>query len=121
MKKIFTLLFAVGSISIASAQSFAHNGGAYESKNTPAVYGHGSEKTSSLYKQKEEQIQKINREFDRKIMAVKYDRHLRSFEKTKQVKMLERQRSQEISQLEARYQQSTRNDHSYSRNDSHKW
>src|SRR4051812_1721571 len=113
MKKIFTILLAVGSVTFASAQSSSHNGNFGQSNSRDIVLGQSG---SSVYKnnntsygsysftarERDEQIQRINREFDQKMTAVRRDRHLRSGEKTRQIKMLERQRDDQIRQVQMR-------------------
>ena len=137
MKKIFTLvLLAAGTISIATAQSKnqKNNPIAYKQHDTKSMgndynqpQGFDKNKTvaySKSYfslKEKEAQIQKINREFDQKIAAVKMNRHLRNQEKTKQIKMLEHQRKTEIAQIQSRYEKSNQHNIGFQKNDEHKW
>lgn len=116
MKKIFTILLAAGSISFASAQSvshndnFGHNDKTYsrdrisgqstpnEYRNNTSVYNNSSFDT----RDRDEQMQRINWGFDQRIEAIQRDRHLRSYEKSRQIKMLERQREEQIKQSEMR-------------------
>lgn len=137
MKKIFTLaLLTAGTISIAAAQSKDKRYNPYNSnKNeTNAVvidYNHqrGFDKNkgdaynvpSFYFKEKEQQIEKINRTFDWKIDAVKMNRHLRGFEKNKQIRMLENQRKEAISQVQYRYETSNHHNVGFEKNDRHQW
>lgn len=105
MKKIFTILLAVGTIGVASAQSTAHrsSGPSYD-KGYNSGYG-----TSSLsVREKESQIRKINYEFDRKVTAVKMNRRLRSQEKSRQIWYLNKQRAEEIRLVQIRFEKSNR-------------
>ena len=86
MKKIFTFLFAVGMVSIASAQSRGFDNHKYDN-------GYAFNKTSF-------EVQKINREYDYKIASVKMDRHLNRREKERQIRYLETQRMFEINRAQ---------------------
>ena len=44
------------------------------------------------YREKETKLEKINREFDQKIVFVKNERHLKGREKMKQIQLLQNQR-----------------------------
>ena len=109
MKKIFTLLFAVGTISIASAQSkgFDH------AKQNPGYSVNGKQST----------VQQINREYDYKISAVKMNRHMNAWEKSKQIRKLENQRDAEISRARFRFEKDNHSfrDSKYADNNKHRW
>lgn len=130
MKKIFTLLLAAGAVGIASAQKPILKSNSFDNKHESAMVqtdfrqpGFERPNSSSFdsysftLKEKQAQIQKINREFDQKINAVKKNRRLRSSEKSKQVRMLEKQRDEQIRQVEMRYASSKNrwNDNGHSR------
>jgi len=114
MKKLFTLLLVAGSISVASAQGFGQKDkpfkdGKYESRdNHTGDFGKDKAKDFNDYsfsiKEKERQIEKINREFDLKILMVKRSRHLRAKEKTRQIRMLESERYNEIREIQVRFE-----------------
>ncbi len=118
MKKLFTLLFVVGSIGIASAQKNDHrfdqkdnsNGSGY-SQAGHSVIGNDRDNSFAIQKQKAREINAVNREFDQKIAAVKMDRRMKQGQKIKQVKILERQRSFELNKIEEKYSHSS----------AHKW
>ncbi len=107
MKKIFTLvLVSAGMISFASAQTYN------QTKNMSNDYAHqqaynnpstGYVTSSFTYKQKEAQLSKINYFFNQRIADVKHNRRLNSWEKSKQTRLLEKQQSEEISQVEIRF------------------
>ena len=128
MKKIFTLVFAVGSITFASAQSKngSFNNPKQDVKTINAQQSHGNDfdknknfgydAYSFSARDRDAAIRKINREYDQKIADVRMNRRIRQPEKTRQIRMLENQRKQEIKQVELRYQKSQ---HSQPRNNSH--
>jgi hypothetical protein len=113
MKKVFTmLLFTAGTISFAAAQSYNQkNIGNQDSKKINNDQHAAFDKNNSAgyndsyfsYKEKQAKMEKINRDFDRKIAAVKYNRRLSGREKAKQIQLLERQQQNEISKLEYEY------------------
>lgn len=132
MKKIFTILLAAGSVTFASAQSVSHNGSRDrddKGNSRDVILGQSN---SSVYKtntvaygsfntrDRDEQIQKINREFAWKIAEVKKDRHLKFYQKSRQIKMLEKQRDQQIRQVQMHFENS-RNSHRDNHYDNHKW
>lgn len=123
MKKIFTILLAAGTVTFASAQS-SHNsdfGRDPKGNSRDVILGQtgssvynkniGSYGSYSLTtKERDEQIRRINREFDQKINAVKWDRHLRQGEKNRQIKMLERQRDQQINDVQKHFDDNRKHD-----------
>jgi hypothetical protein len=132
MKKVFTIILAAaGTISFASAQS--HKSIAYnDNKQMSDAYDQHASfgKSNSIayndayfsYKEKQAKLDKINREFDQKIAFVKYDRHLRNREKSKQIKLLENQRKNEISKVEFQFAKSNHKAGNKTfGHDSHKW
>jgi hypothetical protein len=108
MKKIFTLLFAVGIVSIASAQS----GG----------FDHGKQ-NAGYSVNKQSAVQQINHEYDYKIAAVRMDRHLRSWEKSKQIHNLENQRDAEIHRAQFSFEKDNHyyGDNRFNKSNAHKW
>jgi len=110
MKKIFTFLFAsIVTVSFASAQS--------------GRYDHGVTANSYSFNNKGSAIRKINQEFDYKIAMVNSNRRLSRWEKSRQVRMLEKQRSIALSQLNYRNDRDGQwygND-KYSKNNTHRW
>jgi hypothetical protein len=107
MKKIFTLVFALGTISSVFAQS-KHD----ESKNVifghtdyNKVYSTTDQHTAFSFdkKEKDRQITQINKDFDRQIKMVNRNRSLRSFEKQRQIRKLEAQRAQKIKEVNDRF------------------
>lgn len=114
MKKLFTILLAAGTVTFASAQS-SHSGNMGDGRessrdvvlgqsNSNVYRGNSVDYTSSFsIRERDQQIQRINREFDQKIAAVKRDRHMRSNERSREIRILERQRDEQIRQVQQRY------------------
>lgn len=109
MKKVFTFLFAVGIVSIASAQSRGFD-------------NHKPDNGYAISKSRFD-VQKINREYDYKIAAVKMDRHLNRREKASHIRFLENQRSAEIARAQYGFNQhdDRYNDHKFAETNKHKW
>ncbi|MEO5593298.1 MAG: hypothetical protein ABIR15_05885 [Chitinophagaceae bacterium] len=109
MKKIFTLLMAVGIVSIASAQSGRFNNG----KQDPGYSFHP----------KQSGLQQINRAYNYKIGSVKMDRRLNSREKAKKIRFLENQRTLECNRAQYSFNKRGHqyDDHRYTENNTHKW
>jgi hypothetical protein len=127
MKKIFTVLVAAASVTVASAQSNGSWGHGDKSskdvvfnqpkddyKGNTANYGFNTFNT----REKDAQIQRINREFDQKIASVQRDRHMRYYEKQKQIKMLERQRDEQVREVQQRF---SRDQHDGRFDNNRKW
>lgn len=110
MKKIFTLVFSLGVITAAFAQS-----GRRESRDVilgqdqnRTVYGndgrnidHNNGNFST--RERDEQISSVQREYNRKIQTVKRDHYLRSGEKRRQIHFLENERDARIRNIWQRY------------------
>ena len=128
MKKIFTmLLVAAGTISFASAQSYNGKDIVYndnkkisndrDDHNTfDKDKNVGYNDSYFSYKEKMAKLEKINREFDRKIADVKYNRRLSNREKTKQIQFLQMQKQKEINQVEYEYTRSNQKNKTYEHN-----
>ena len=121
MKKLFTLLLAAGSISVASAQGFGQKDksfkdGKYESRDgRDGDFGKDKSKDFNDYsfsvKEKDRQIEKINREFDLKVLMIKRSRHLRAKEKLRQIRMLENERYDQIKEVQFRFEKNKGRDY----------
>lgn len=134
MKKIITILLAAGTFAVSSAQPGQKNGSYNDSKNskqpTGVDYAYqspgnnnnksvGYENSSFSFREKEMQLQRINREYDQQIAYIRKNRRMNAWEKSKQIKTLENQRRYEISKVQYRYEKNNRKD--FDRNNSHKW
>ncbi len=116
MKKIFTIILAAaGTIGAASAQSkheknVAYNDNARATKSYDDHDSYGKSKTANYYdsynsyNEKQQQLERINREYDQKIAFVKNNRRLNRREKERQIKWLQDQRKQEMRQVEYQYE-----------------
>ena len=110
MKKIFTLLLvSIVTVSVASAQSRGFGGGKHDVGYT--------------INSKQAAIKQINREYDYKIAAVKMNRRLNRWEKSKQISRLENMRDAEISRVQFRFEKDNRHfdDHGYANSKRNKW
>ena len=109
MKKIFTLLFAVGMVTFASAQS--------------RDFGHGKPDLAYSYNGKQQAMQDINRSYDFKIAAIRQNRWMNRWEKQKQINQLQRQCDNEIARVQFRFEKDNHgyNDHGYTDNRKHNW
>ena len=133
MKKILTLLFAVGAFTVAQAQgsrSYPDDRygrdvilGDQNSRNdrddrdyrTNRTYENNSRYSYSFsVRERDKQIDRINRDYEKRIRQVERDRYLRSYEKSAQLRRLEEQRRREVSQVWERFR-SSYNQHSDSR------
>ena len=115
MKKILTLLIAIGAVIGAQAQ-YSHsypdgrdndrdvilgqrNDRAYDNNNSHYNYSFST-------RERDEQINRINREYDKRIRRVERDRRMRYDEKSFQTRRLEDQRRDEIRQVWERFRNS---------------
>ena len=142
MKKILTLAFLMGTVTTIFAQNGYSKGGRNESRdiapgksNNQQVFSnkdYRNDTYSLTTRERDAQIEKINREFDSRTMSVKRNRHFRNSEKKRQIRILENERTQQIMQLNQRfsnqksYHYNDRNDHNKNndwndRNDSRKY
>lgn len=124
MKKILTLVLALGTISSVFAQSRNdHDRDDHDRDNnryaqTSNNYGNNYRSYSNSYNTRERdmQIANINREYEARSYAVRSNRWLRNNEKNRQLYILDNQRAAAISQLNSRYADSRyagRNDRYY--------
>ncbi len=114
MKKILTLLFAVGAVAVAQAQySPSYPDGRYNDRDVilgqrnDRAYDNNSRNNYSFSeRERDEQIARINREYDKRIRQVDKDRRLRYNDKQYQIRHLEDQRKDEIRQVWERFRSS---------------
>ena len=115
MKKIFTLLLGMGSLTAVFAQS----GHSRNDRNPSGDYGNGRPQNQpqggvydrqdrhsddySMMRDRDAQIQRINWDFDNRIQSIKRDRFLRYGQKNRQIRMLENQRMEQIRQINDRF------------------
>jgi len=139
MKRILTLLIAVGAITVAQAQSSRsypdsrygrdvilgdRNDRNDRNDRYDGRYENNSRYTYSFSaKERDKQIDRIDREYDKRIRQVEKNRSLRSYEKTSQIRRLEDQKRQEIVQVWQRFRSSnnTHADSRYQQNNNRRW
>ena len=134
MKKIFTLLFAVGFLTAINAQSRSRDNRDNRDNQQSGQWGNDREKdvvgNNTRYDNDDRydnnfgssagnikmQIAQINRKYDFKIQRVRNDFFMRRFEKMKMIRSLEEQRKQEIRMAYARSSRWGQHDRSYDSN-----
>jgi len=102
MKKIFTLLFALGTITTVFAQYDRHSSREVIVGRT--VY---NDRYFSA-RDRDEQIRQINWRFDNQIASIEHNRYLRGGDRRRQLRLLEAQRKEEIRLVNLRYEQARR-------------
>jgi hypothetical protein len=121
MKKVFAVLLILG----AATSGFAQYSNRDRSRDV--ILGQGNNKTiynnnnrydnnSMSTWERDRQIQSINREYDSRIQAVKWDRYLKNSAKKRQIRSLEAERQEKIRWINDRFYAYNRNN-SYGRND----
>lgn len=117
MKKVFALVIALGAMTAVFAQR------GYDRRNESRdvvlgqqgnknVYGKNNRSYNDGYmsaREREEQIQRIRRQYKWKIESVQHDRHLRKAEKKRQIRFLENERDARIREVWERYNRQNRN------------
>jgi hypothetical protein len=110
MKKVFTLLFALGALTSVFAQSSRQ-----QSREIILGQGNGQGNGRPVYgnnrgydnypnsRNREYQVREINHRYDNMIESVKWDRYLRNREKKQQIRILEARRREELRQVNDRY------------------
>lgn len=100
MKKLFALLLSLGTLSSVFAQK--HDGPDWaRNNNSKEVYN--SRDYSYNSKERDIQIQRINRDYAMQIQSVRRDWRLKAFEKNRRIEKLERQRDQQIREINERF------------------
>lgn len=105
MKKMLTLLFALGAITTAFAQ-YDHRDHREVVVGRP-VYNDDRRFIFSA-RERDEQIRQINWRFDNQIADVARDRFLRGGERRRQIRFLEEQRREQIRLVNLRFEQGSR-------------
>lgn len=129
MKKLLVLMLTLGALTTAFAQSGRHQNRYPYDNGKDVVLGPQNDRNwdndrrdddayTFTARERDEQIRQINREFAWKIQAVKRDRYLRSWEKSRRIHMLEMQRDREIQEVKERY---ARSNNRYSKSYPRRW
>ncbi len=108
MKKIFTLLFAAGMVTFASAQSNAFN--------------HGKPNDGYAFNKRQPVVYNTNRGYD--VVAERYDSHVNNWQRNGQFQQQEeRTRYQEFGRGQVHYQKDNHGfgKHAYTCNKKHSW
>ena len=134
MKKIFTLLFAVGFITAINAQSGSRDNRDHRDNQQSGQWGNnhdngvvGNNSGFDIHDRYDNnfgsydgnikmQIAQINRKYDFKIERVRNDFFMRRFEKMRMIRSLEEQRKQEIRMAYARSSKWGQHDRGYDSN-----
>ena len=114
MKKFFTILLALGAVTIAQAQSSRsypdeHNRDrdVILGQRNDRVYDNNSRYDDSFTgRERDKQIDRINRDYDKQVRKIERDRRMRSSEKSYQIRRLEDQRRDEIRRVWEHYRSS---------------
>ena len=118
MKKTFILIFSIGTITTAFAQGGYSNRDASRDvilgNDRSAVYNDNkgwSDKDNRSYetdsRRRDEEIRKVNRDYDFQIAAVNRNRYMSSKEKSRQIQRLEKERTQKVKDIYQRYARNT--------------
>jgi len=120
MKKVFTLFFVLGFFSTAFAQERRYDN---KDKNHDYTYNNPNPRGSgyddrggyknpnnqnffSAIRQRDEEIRRINFDFDRRVADVQRDRFLRASQVNRQVSKLEKERRKQLEQVYKKYDNS---------------
>ena len=140
MKKIFTLLFAVGMLAAAQAQPGNRDNrqpdrrdnapidrqddGRFDNDksfvNINVSFDNDDRFGNSRFsneRKRDMEIAKINREYDYRIQRVKNNYFMSRWEKQRQISFLQNQRQQEIRMVYAKFNNRNKHDKRYDRND----
>ena len=113
MKKILTLLMAVGTFATLHAQNREEtrrvilgerkDNGSYD--NREVVYGRtGNDRYPGGYSNNRQyEIDQVNREYDNKIYSIRDNRYLSNAEKERTIRQLERDRQQRMAEINQSY------------------
>jgi len=122
MKKIITLLFSVGAFATSFAQynhrqnnderegqySTSSNGNRNYDRDDKE-WGHFNKGNNYSVRAKEFQIEKINRDFNYRVMAIQNDRYMRRREKKAAIRNAQNERSRQIQMVNERFRHNNHN------------
>lgn len=115
MKKTFILLFALGAAATTFAQGGYNNREASRDvilgNDRSTVYNDNRWPDNNRYetdsRRRDEEIRKLNKDYDFQVAAVKRNRYLNAKEKSRQLQRLERDRAQKLQDIYQRYAKNT--------------
>jgi hypothetical protein len=113
MKKVFTLLLSLGAMTAVFAQRGHDRDQSRDvilGQQNRTIYDNDRRGDYGNYndRDKQEQIQRIYREYNWKIESVRRDRYLRNSEKKREIRSLENERDSKIRYINDRYNRSYR-------------
>jgi hypothetical protein len=106
MKRVFTLLVALGLLTAADAQRGVNTTRGRVGVNVSISGNNGYQQSRfAADRMLREQVFRINQNYDHKIRQVKFSRYMRNSEKIRKIRKLEQQRQREINRAytNARY------------------
>jgi hypothetical protein len=109
MKKVFALVLALGAMTAVFAQrGYDHRDESRDvilGQPAPGVYNNNRGYNNGYYgvRDRDEEIRRINNEYNWKIESVRHDRYLRKAEKRRQIRFLENERDARIREVANRY------------------
>jgi len=124
MKKLFTILLSFGVMTSVFAQAqdrdkhedskkFDAKYGQYEKQDNKSSHDvartneHGYDNTYASNRERDAQLQRINNEYDNRMMSVKSNRRMHASEKSRQLKMLESERAAKIKKVNMDFSKSS--------------
>lgn len=106
MKKVFALVLALGAMTAVFAQrGYDHRNESRDvilGQPNGNVYNNGRGYNQNIYYntgERDEQIRRINREYNWRIESVRHNHHLRKAEKRRQIRFLENERNARIREV----------------------
>lgn len=110
MKRIFTLVIALGAMTAVFAQHRQESRDVILGQPNRGVYNNDRGYNNGRYdvRDRDEQIRRIRREYNWRIESVQHDRHLRKAEKRRQIRFLENERDARIREVMNRYDRNYR-------------
>ena len=118
MKKLFALVFAIGAVTSVFAQrSYDRRDESRDvilGQQNHSVYNNnrGNDGYFST-RERDDQIERINRNYNWRIQSVRKDRHLRNAEKKREIRFLENERDSKIREVVERYNYYNNNNRNY--------
>src|SRR4051812_48824880 len=111
MKKVFTFLVALGAITVAQAQSSRsypddryHDKDVVLGQQNNRVYNDNSRYTYSFSERdRDKEIDRINRDYDKRINKIERDRRMSSYDKNYAIRRLDDQRREDLRQIGDRF------------------
>jgi hypothetical protein len=108
MKKLFALVFAIGAVTSAFAQrSYDRRDESRDvilgQQNRPVYNNNRGNDGYFSTRERDDQIERINRNYSWRIQSVRNDRYLRHAEKKREIRFLENERDTKIREVVERY------------------